>query len=264
MSRHVLILGGHGKIAQILTRQLLKKSWTVTSVIRAQEQVPQIESLASGQQRLNVLVRNLEDIKGVSQAKSILEEVKPDAVVWSAGAGGKGGLDRVSNTYVVDLAIDRDAAINFIDATVQTPSIKKFILISYLACRRKSPSWWDSDAWAYAHEMQSGDLSNYCRAKLAADEALLQKASLRSDFSGISLRPGMLSDGPAGHVELGKTKTSRGNVSRASVADTIVSLLENQNVKTSWLDLLDGNDNVNASVERIASAGVDAAEGEGN
>jgi len=112
--------------------------------------------------------------------------------------------------------------------------------------------------------MQSGDLSNYCRAKLAADEALLQKASLRSDFSGISLRPGMLSDGPAGHVELGKTKTSRGNVSRASVADTIVSLLENQNVKTSWLDLLDGNDNVNASVERIASAGVDAAEGEGN
>ncbi|PCD26012.1 hypothetical protein AU210_012445 [Fusarium oxysporum f. sp. radicis-cucumerinum] len=239
MSRHVLILGGHGKIAQILTRQLLKKSWTVTSVIRAQEQVPQIESLASGQQRLNVLVRNLEDIKGVSQAKSILEEVQPDAVVWSAGAGGKGGLDR-------------------------TPSIKKFILISYLACRRKSPSWWDSDAWAYAHEMQSGDLSNYCRAKLAADEALLQKASLRLDSSGISLRPGTLSDGPAGQVELGKTKTSRGNVSRASVADTIVSLLENQNVKTSWLDLLDGNDNVNASVERIASAGVDAAEGEGN
>ncbi|KAM5358580.1 hypothetical protein ACJA88_015328 [Fusarium oxysporum] len=239
MSRHVLILGGHGKIAQILTRQLLKKSWTVTSVIRAQEQVPQIESLASGQQRLNVLVRNLEDIKGVSQAKSILEEVQPDAVVWSAGAGGKGGLDR-------------------------TPSIKKFILISYLACRRKSPSWWDSDAWAYAHEMQSGDLSNYCRAKLAADEALLQKASLRLDFSGISLRPGTLSDGPAGQVELGKTKTSRGNVSRVSVADTIVSLLENQNVKTSWLDLLDGNDNVNASVERIASAGVDAAEGEGN
>lgn len=112
--------------------------------------------------------------------------------------------------------------------------------------------------------MQSGDLSNYCRAKLAADEALLQKASLRLDFSGISLRPGTLSDGPAGQVELGKTKTSRGNVSRASVADTIVSLLENQNVKTSWLDLLDGNDNVNASVERIASAGVDAAEGEGN
>ncbi|KAH7186300.1 hypothetical protein BKA60DRAFT_588515 [Fusarium oxysporum] len=257
MGQHVLILGGHGKVAQILTRQLLKNSWTVTSVIRAQEQFHQIESLASGQQRLNVLVRSLEDIKSVFQAKNILEEVKPDAVVWSAGAGGKGGLDRT-------FAIDRDAAINFINAAVQTNSIKKFILILYLACRRKSPSWWDSDAWTYALEMRSGDLSGYCKAKLAADEVLLQNSSLRSDFSGISLRPGMLSDEPAGKVELGKTKTSRGNVSRASVVDTIVSLLENQNVKSSWLDLLDGDRNVNVSVERIASTGLDAAEGEGN
>ncbi|KAM5359461.1 hypothetical protein ACJA88_015122 [Fusarium oxysporum] len=204
--------------------RLLKKPRTIATVIRAQEQVPQIESLASGQKRLNILVRSLEDIKSVSQAKNILEEVKSDAVVWSAGAGGKRGLDR-------------------------TPSIKKFILISYLACRRKSPSWWDSDVWT---------------AKLAADEVLFQNSSLRSDFSGISLRPGMLSDEPAGQVELGKTKTSRGNVSRASVADTIVSLLENQNVESSWLDLLDGDHDVNVSVERIASAGLDAAEGEGN
>jgi len=102
MGQHVLILGGHGKVAQILTRQLLKNSWIVTSVIRAQEQFHQIESLASGQQRLNVLVRSLEDIKSVAQAKNILEEVKPDAVVWSAGAGGKGGLDRVSNTCLAN------------------------------------------------------------------------------------------------------------------------------------------------------------------
>ncbi|KAM0081719.1 hypothetical protein ACKRZS_006107 [Fusarium odoratissimum] len=259
MGQHVLILGGHGKVAQILTRQLLKNSWTVTSVIRAQEQFHQIESLASGQQRLHVHVRSLKDIKSVFQAKNILEEVKPDAVVWSAGAGGKGGLDRVSNTCLANYA-----AINFINAAVQTNYIKKFILISYLACRRTSPSWWDSDAWTYALEMQSGDLSGYCKAKLAADEVLLQNSSLRSDFSGISLRPGMLSDEPAGKVELGKTKTSRGNVSRASVVDTIVSLLENQNVKSSWLDLLDGDHDVNVSVERIASTGLDAAEGEGN
>ncbi|KAG5760769.1 hypothetical protein H9Q72_011115 [Fusarium xylarioides] len=239
MGQHILILGGHGKIAQILTRQLLNKSCDVTSVIRTQEQVPQIESLDSGQQRLNVLVRSLEDVEGVSQAKKILEEVKPDAIVWSAGAGGKGGPDRITNTL-------------------------SFILISYLACRRRSPSWWDSDAWTYALEMQSGDLSNYCKAKLAADEALVRSSSHRSDFSGISLRPGLLTDEPAGKVELGKTKTSRGNVSRASVADTIVSLLENENVKSSWLDLLDGDYNVNASVERIAGEGIDAAEGEAN
>ncbi|KAJ3454162.1 hypothetical protein MRS44_018056 [Fusarium solani] len=258
MNRHVLILGGHGRIAQILTQQLLKKSWTVTSVIRSQDQVSQIESLAAaGQGKLNVLVRNLEHIKDISQARSVLDEVTPDAVVWSAGAGGEGGPDRT-------FAIDRDAAINFIKAAVQTPTIKKLILISYLACRRKPPSWWDRDAWEYAQEMQSGGLLSYCQAKLAADEVILQEASNRADFSGISLRLGILSDEPAGPIELGKTRTSRGNVSRASTAKVIVSLLEHNMVRTSWLDMLDGAEDIETAVERIVNNWEDAAEEEGN
>ncbi|KAM5385344.1 hypothetical protein ACJZ2D_000985 [Fusarium nematophilum] len=175
------------------------------------DQVPNIKSLTSHQRNLNDLAHSLEDVKDVSQAKSILEEVNPDAVIWSTGAGGKGGPDRT-------FAIDRDAAINFIKATVQTSSISKFSLISYLACRRKSPT--------------CGFLS-YCQAKLAADEVLLQEASRRADFSGISLRP-----------------------------EAIVSLLEHENVKTSWLDMLDGAEGIESSIERIVSARDDAAEGE--
>lgn len=96
MSKHVLVLGGHGKISQILTPILLRKSWTVTSVIRAEEQIPAIQKLGESLQgRLNVLVRSIEDVKSESQAKSILDEVKPDYVVWSAGAGGRGGAERV-------------------------------------------------------------------------------------------------------------------------------------------------------------------------
>ncbi|KAH8662722.1 hypothetical protein BGZ61DRAFT_402506 [Ilyonectria robusta] len=258
MNRHVLILGGHGKIAQILTQQLLKKSWTVTSVIRSQDQVSQIETLAAaGQGNLNVLVRSLEHVEDISQARSVLDEVKPDTVVWSAGAGGEGRLDRT-------FAIDRDAAINFIKATVQTPNIKKLILISYITCRRKRPSWWDRDAWGYAQEMQSGGLLSYCQAKLAADEVLLQEASNRADFSGISLRLGIQSDEPAGPIELGKTKTSRGNVSRASVVEVIVLLLEHKTGQTSWLDMLDGAEDIETAVERVVNNREDAAEEEGN
>lgn len=96
MSKHVLVLGGHGKVSQLLTPLLLRKSWTVTSIIRAEEQVSTIQKLGENQQgRLNVLVRSIEDIKSESQAKSILDEVKPDYVVWSAGAGGRGGAERV-------------------------------------------------------------------------------------------------------------------------------------------------------------------------
>lgn len=98
MSRHVLIVGGHGRIAQILTQQLLKKSWTVTSLVRSQEQVSQLNSLATPNQgNLNVLVRNLEHVHDTSQARSILDEVKPYTVVWCAGAGGEARPDRVRN-----------------------------------------------------------------------------------------------------------------------------------------------------------------------
>lgn len=98
MSRHALILGGHGKISQYLTPLLLDKAWTVTSVIRSQDQVPAIERLSppGGKGKLNVVVRSLEDVREVAQAKSILDEVKPDTVIFSAGAGGKGDPERVS------------------------------------------------------------------------------------------------------------------------------------------------------------------------
>lgn len=99
MSKHVLILGGHGKVSQFLTPLLLKKSWSVTSIIRTEEQIPAIKKLGESLQgKLNVLVRSIEDVKSESQAKTILEEVKPDYVVWSAGAGGRGGAERVRKT----------------------------------------------------------------------------------------------------------------------------------------------------------------------
>lgn len=96
-SHHVLVLGGHGKVAQLLTPLLLKRSWTVTSVIRSKDQVPAIQKLADGQHqgRLNVLVESIEELKDQAGAQAILDKVKPDYVVFSAGAGGKGAPERV-------------------------------------------------------------------------------------------------------------------------------------------------------------------------
>lgn len=83
---HVLLIGGHGKIAQLLTPLLLKRSWTVTSLIRDPSQASDIEKLQQGGKgRLQVLVRSLEEVKKVTQAKAIIDEVNPDYVIWSAG-----------------------------------------------------------------------------------------------------------------------------------------------------------------------------------
>ena len=86
MTQHILLLGGHGKVAQLLTPLLLARSHTVTSLIRDQAQAATITKLGEGQPgKLSVLVRSLEAVKSEQDARAILDEVKPSWVVWSAG-----------------------------------------------------------------------------------------------------------------------------------------------------------------------------------
>ncbi len=88
----MLLLGGHGKVAQLLTPMLLRRGWDVTSVIRSAEQVSAIERLSDKQGgKLTVLVRSLEEVKSEAAAKGVLDDVVAkglDYVVWSAGRAG--------------------------------------------------------------------------------------------------------------------------------------------------------------------------------
>ncbi|KAB5584943.1 hypothetical protein GE09DRAFT_9705 [Coniochaeta sp. 2T2.1] len=256
-SHHVLLLGGNGKVAQYLTPLLLKRSWKVTSIIRSQDQVQSLKKLGDNQPgKLDVLVRSLEEVKSDSQAKSLIDEVKPDYIVWSAGAGGKGGPKRT-------FAIDRDAAIHFINAAVSTPSVTKFLMVSYIMSRKEKPSWWSDESWNATLDTNQNVLPTYYKAKIAADEALHTAAKKRgSDFAGINLRPGTLTMEPAGKVELGKTKKAKGNVSRESVAKVADLLLAAEGLKTSWIDLLDGEDEPAEAVKKVVDEGIDATEGE--
>jgi hypothetical protein len=83
---HVLLLGGHGRVSLLMTPKMLARSWNVTSIIRDPSQTAEIESLGKGQPgQIRVLVRSLDNIKSDEDAKKILDEVRPDWVVWSAG-----------------------------------------------------------------------------------------------------------------------------------------------------------------------------------
>lgn len=136
-------------------------------------------------------------------------------------------------------------------------------MISYLASRRSKPSWWDDDGWKGAEEVNTKILPDYYKAKIAADEVLYgESASKGPAFVGINLRPATLTDEPAGRVELGRTASSRGSVSRETVARVAAALLEAEGVKNSWIDLASGEEEVGAAVQRVVSEGVDAAEGE--
>ena len=136
-------------------------------------------------------------------------------------------------------------------------------MVSYLGSRRNKPAWWSDEDWASTEDANSRILPHYYRAKLAADEVLYSVSKERgSGFVGINLRPGTLTLDPPRKVELGKTKGSRGKVGRETVARVADLLLAREGVKNTWLDLLDGEEDMEKAVERVVRDGVDAAEGE--
>lgn len=82
----VLLLGGHGKIALYLTPLLLARAWSVTSVIRNAEHEREILKLGEGQPgKLSVLLSSLDHVKSQADAQAILDQVRPEYVVWAAG-----------------------------------------------------------------------------------------------------------------------------------------------------------------------------------
>ena len=87
MSPRILLLGGHGKISLLLTPKVLARSWDLTSVIRNPDQKKDILEAAgkNGPGKLDVLVSSIEDVKSEADAQKVLDKVKPDWVVWSAG-----------------------------------------------------------------------------------------------------------------------------------------------------------------------------------
>ncbi|KAF2129590.1 hypothetical protein P153DRAFT_396847 [Dothidotthia symphoricarpi CBS 119687] len=269
MAHNILLVGGHGKVSQLLTPLLLARSWNVTSMIRTAEQKDTIEKLGKGQPgKLSVLVSSAADVKSEADAKKILEQVDPDWVIWAAGAGGKGGE---SNT----LAVDRDAAIAFTKASIHTPSVKKFLTVSYLASRRNRPSWWTDSDWENAQKTNTEVLPTYYKAKIAADEVLTvlsrerleeeTKSAPPSDgvderFCGISLRPGTLTDGEAGGVTAGRIGVG-GKTTRATTAEAIVAALATEGAR-GWFDVIDGDENLKDAIIRLSQESQDTADDE--
>ncbi|RPA87334.1 NAD(P)-binding protein [Ascobolus immersus RN42] len=253
---NVLLLGGHGKVALQITRILAQNGHTITSVIRNADHIPDIKSAAGPgkESAVTPLVASIEESTDES-AKELVGKGF-DWVIWSAGAGGKGGPSRTK-------AIDEDGANRFSKAIFSTPSVKKYLMVSASCSRSKPAPWWsDSDVESFKGAWKA--IPVYCEAKLAADRFILEE-SKRSGWGGewFDLRPGALTDEPGkGKVDLGKAKQG-GSVSRENVAKVAVGLLEShikvQNGGT-WLDLLDGEEDVDKAVERVLKEGVDVRE----
>lgn len=212
---NVIIVGGHGKVAQLATPLLVEAGHKVTSIIRDSDQEDTIKDLGATPLLLDVESATQDDF-----AKAFAGQ---DAVVWAAGAGG-GNPER---TY----AVDRDAAIASMDAA-QGAEAMRYIMISY-----------------YGSSLDHGvDEDNafypYAQSKALADEHLMD-----SDLHWTILGPSMLTlDEPTGKIrrvgrmaEENLAEGDSSDTSRANVARAIVAALSSEKTLNTIVDFVDGD-----------------------
>ena len=206
MSKKVIVIGGHGKVAQIATPLLINEGYEVTSVIRNPDQVPDIEALGA--------IPAVYDITNLSTEQFADLLSGHDAVIWSAGAGG-GSPER---TY----AIDRDAAITSIGAA-EKAGVKRYVMVSYFDAGPDHGVPEDHNFFAYAE------------SKAAADEALRA-----SDLEWTILGPSTLTL-DKGQDSIDTAATKAGKVARATVANVIAQTVFNDATVRRMINFNEGN-----------------------
>lgn len=202
---HIVVIGGHGKVALHLARILTGRGDQVSSVFRNPDHADEVAATGA-----TPVTADIEQLDTAALADLVTGH---DAVVFTAGAGG----GNPARTY----AVDRDAAIRVIDAAGQA-GVKRFVMVSYFG---SGPGHGVS---------QDNSFFPYAEAKAAAD------AHLRaSDLDWTVLGPGRLTLDPGtGHIEVGKGK---GEVSRENVAAVVAAALIDDTTIRRTIDFNNGD-----------------------
>lgn len=111
---HIIVIGGHGKVALYLARILTGRGDQVSSVFRNPDHADEVAATGA-----TPITADIEQLDTGALADLLAGH---DAVVFTAGAGG----GDPARTY----AVDRDAAIRVIDAAAQA-GVKRFVMVSY-------------------------------------------------------------------------------------------------------------------------------------
>lgn len=216
---HIVIAGGHGKIALILERLLSQRGDSVAGFIRNPQQVADLEAVGAA-----ALVVDLEK----ASVDDVAEHLRgADAVVFAAGAGPGSGAARKET-------VDRDAAILLADAA-ESAGVDRYVMVSGMAA--------DPQATADDEVFQA-----YLRAKGIADEAIRARTAL----SWTIVRPGHLTDeAGSGRVTIAES-TGRGSIPREDVAAVLVAVLDEPRVAGQSVDLISGDAPISDAVAALA------------
>ncbi|WP_355606245.1 SDR family oxidoreductase [Xanthomonas cannabis] len=217
MSR-ILVIGGHGKVARLLTPLLVRGGHQVTAVFRNPEHEGDV--IADGATPV------VFDIEHADTAAIAAQLAGHDAVVWSAGAGG----GDAARTY----AVDRDAAIRSMHAAEQA-RVRRYVMVSYLGAGLEHGIGPDDGFFAYA------------QAKAAADAHLRSTA-----LDWTVLGPGRLTqDPPSGRITRDPGSDADGGASRANVAQVIVTALATPASIGKTVGFIDGQTPIQQALSQL-------------
>lgn len=208
----VVIAGGHGQIALLLTSLLAQRGDTAVGIVRNPDHVADVRE-AGG----DAVVLDLEQAS-VDEVAAALAGA--DAAVFAAGAGPGSGAARKDT-------VDRAASVLFADAA-ESAQVRRLLQVSAMGLDRADDPSMD-EVFAV-----------YLRAKDAADKDVMARAGL--DWT--VLRPGRLTDDPAvGTVTLAES-VPPGAVTRADVAAVLVALLDRPDTANRVYELVGGDTSI--------------------
>jgi uncharacterized protein YbjT (DUF2867 family) len=213
---NVAVVGANGQIGKQVIGLLIESSeHTPRAIVRKEEQARAFEQ--------DGVQSSLVDLEGT--VDEITHGLKgADAVVFSAGSGGKTGADKT-------LLIDLDGAVKTMEAAKQA-GIDRFIMVSALQAHNRE-NWNES-------------LKPYYVAKHFADRALEQ-----SGLTYTIIRPGgLLNEVGTGKVTAGEN-LSRESIPREDVAATIVASLNEERTFNKGFDLITGNDGIEEAIRNV-------------
>ncbi|ODV92305.1 hypothetical protein CANCADRAFT_84553 [Tortispora caseinolytica NRRL Y-17796] len=221
MSSTITIIGGHGKIARILTPLLVKRGVQVHNVIRKSEQMSAIKALGGNPVLFDVENRSSEELQDAVRGS--------DALIFAAGAGG-GSTKEAKHT------IDYGCSVKAVDAC-KAVGIKRFVQISFIGVENEGNP-----------EIEGEIFHAYRIAKRQADHYLRE-----TNLDWTVVRPGALTDDKGDNsVILGYDLAGeKGSVKRANVALLIDAVLQNNNTIHKNIDVLDGPDPVEKALAEL-------------
>jgi len=212
--KNVFIIGGAGKVGRRLTQKLSEQGNPPRSLYRHSEQEESLCALGAIPVMGSLRELSVQELATLLQGSNI--------VVFTAGAGGKGGPDmtRAIDGQGLELAVD----------AAKLAGIKRFILVSAFPESFRAKGMPES-------------FENYMSIKKLADVYLAG-----TDLDWVILRPGTLLDEPGqGKVRVGLA-IPYGDVSRDDVAWTLAEIINRPAVSRVIIELTAGNEAISTAV----------------